>query len=604
MDHATESSFARFFAEEPLHGVAPDDVSIKACQHITYNFGHDVQQLGFRICWRGERPTIEKVDDGGAASQHGIAEKDVLLAINGLDTFGRTRQELLPMLKIRPLQLQLEGSPADLDDTLRHVLPGSEMRPSSEALTDKCSERPVCSWQLDKAFLPPTQDEQSDPGLLQCAARVLEQFEKMSNPALRQIVQCLVRSLTWLDGVKEPARGGRVFDFLYSSCFEICSFSVIAIHAMFATALANFEITRDGEEPPPLFQSAEMCFLCFYVFELILRGMVHRLYFFVNDQASWNIFDLFLIVTSAVDVSFSMFADQAAGANVSFMRVFRIFKIGKVVRTIRVIRHFKELRVILESISMCALSMFWGLLMLVFFLYISALVIAQGVAGCVQDKCLSGEPYEEMMAAFGSIAHIMLSLYMAVTGGNDWGGYYTFAQQLGDMYSFFFLFYTFFFLFALFNIMTGIFVESAMSAAMPCRDEIIVEERRRRRSQVENFRELCKRLDDDGSGTISKSELMTHMQDPILYGYMISLGIELKDVDDFFKCIGGGSQEVNIDDFVEGCMTVKGVAMALDVQKHKFETKQISKRVGKIEKDIRLILDGMSGLQFFTRTQL
>lgn len=333
------------------------------------------------------------------------------------------------MLKIRPLQLEMQQS-----HTAHRVTSELSFEAQKPMRPEPDFARSPSGIQLGKAFMPAAQDDNSEPGFFHYASRLCEQFENTSNPALRYLARCLASVFYWFGSLEEPTREGCAFDFLYSSKFQVCSYSIIGVHAIVATALANFEITSSTEDPPPYFLYAEVCFLCFYMLELILRGLVHRLHFFVNGQASWNIFDLFLIVTSAVDVSVAVFADNDAGANVSFMRVFRFFKIGKVMRTLKVIHHFKALRLILEMIRNCALSMFWGLLLLLFFLYMTALVFAQGVAGCVQERCLSGEAYDEMMADFGSVQQTMVTLYMAVTGGNDWGGYYQVAQELGNTY--------------------------------------------------------------------------------------------------------------------------------------------------------------------------
>ena len=43
------------------------------------------------------------------------------------------------------------------------------------------------------------------------------------------------------------------------------------------------------------------------------------------------------------------------------------------------------------------------------------------------------------MAHFGSILQTMLSLYMAVTGGNDWSLYYNMLEQMGSFYHILFI---------------------------------------------------------------------------------------------------------------------------------------------------------------------
>merc|ERR1719162_1571493 len=101
---------------------------------------------------------------------------------------------------------------------------------------------------------------------------------------------------------------------------------------------------------------------------------------------------------------------------------------------------------------------------------------------------------------FGSMMKSMQSLYMAVTGGNDWSLYLGITQEAGTAYEVLFMFFTFFFTFALFNILTGIFVEKAVSCSQPDRDDMVLEQRQKTRQDVVEFRHVCSLLDSDKSG--------------------------------------------------------------------------------------------------------
>jgi len=205
---------------------------------------------------------------------------------------------------------------------------------------------------------------------------------------------------------------------------------------------------------------------------------------------------------------------------------------------------------------------------MLFLLFIFALVFAQGVATFLSSAELPEDELLNITQIFGSVATSMLSLYMAVTGGNDWTVYYGVIRRTGAFYEIVFLLYTFFFGFALFNIMTGVFLERAIQAAVPDRDEMIHQEQKKLQEQVEEFRSLCTRLDTRKSGTISQEEFREHMRNPMMVSYMSHVGLVLHDVEHFFHVIAGNdAKEVDIDRFVEGCMAMKGNATALDVHK-------------------------------------
>ncbi|CAJ1363098.1 unnamed protein product [Effrenium voratum] len=81
-------------------------------------FGTEVRNLGLRILWNNARPVIQHVEQGAAAQEVGICGGDYLQAINGTDTLGRSREELLPLLRVRPLTLELQRKVASPSTSL------------------------------------------------------------------------------------------------------------------------------------------------------------------------------------------------------------------------------------------------------------------------------------------------------------------------------------------------------------------------------------------------------------------------------------------------------------------------------------------------------
>merc|ERR1719453_2455220 len=120
----------------------------------------------------------------------------------------------------------------------------------------------------------------------------------------------------------------------------------------------------------------------------------------------------------------------------------------------------------------------------------------------------------------------MLSLYMAVTGGNDWGPYYSVVETASPIYAVIFIFFTFFFTFALFNILTGIFVEKAVCTSLPDRDDLVLQQRQKARQDAQEFRHMCSVLDKGKKGTIRWKDFERHMENDVMVAYMASIGLE------------------------------------------------------------------------------
>merc|ERR1719240_1710410 len=75
---------------------------IRAC------FLESVKKLEFEVEWRQPAPIVVRVVPNGAAERHGIRAGDCIVQLNSVETTQQTREDLLPILRQRPLNLKLE----------------------------------------------------------------------------------------------------------------------------------------------------------------------------------------------------------------------------------------------------------------------------------------------------------------------------------------------------------------------------------------------------------------------------------------------------------------------------------------------------------------
>lgn len=71
-------------------------------------FGNQVRRLEFEVEWQQQRPAIGVVKPGGVADRQGLRQGDQLVEIAGKRTAGKGRDELLPLMKQRPLMLKVD----------------------------------------------------------------------------------------------------------------------------------------------------------------------------------------------------------------------------------------------------------------------------------------------------------------------------------------------------------------------------------------------------------------------------------------------------------------------------------------------------------------
>ncbi|CAK9069102.1 unnamed protein product [Durusdinium trenchii] len=599
---AAKETTAPDAAEPPFETVTPGQVFLRS-------FSAEVAQLGFRIRWE-DVPSVQMLDPQSAAYQSGLRNEDTILEINGACTAGQHRDQLLPLLKQRPLELKLrrpglavetaetsEPSPRSLRREVSFGVNHSQTGSSWQSLEDiPCKEERVCQKRSEengqdsrlglKKYVE--QQAQQETVVSKTVRTLIGATNAESTDAFIKLRRLAADFAIWWDSLEEPPRHGRIYDVVESRWFRFLSAFIITVNAAVVTWLTDWSLSNDGKNNPPGFEFVDLAFLFFYFVEVVLRITVSKGFFFVNDNAAWNIFDLSLVVFSTLDCIFNWPADGAETPpnNLGYMRVFRMFKFAKILRTIRIISFVRELSMMLESFRKCIVAMFWGLVLLMFLLYVFALIFAQGVASHLATHSAAGTEEElgpmeqEMMTdSFGSVGASMLSLYLSVTGGNDWSMYYAVMVQIGSFYPAVFLSYTFFFIFALFNILTGVFVERAVAASLPDREELISEERKKLLKQVEELRALFKDLDTDASGKITKSEFINDMKDDRIVSYMHSLGLEMHDAEHFFDIIADHCQEVDIDTFIEHSMAMKGSATALDMRRQLHQTAQVAEQL-------------------------
>mmetsp|Transcript_9666 Transcript_9666/g.21562 ORF Transcript_9666/g.21562 Transcript_9666/m.21562 type:complete len:691 (-) Transcript_9666:128-2200(-) len=400
--------------------------------------------------------------------------------------------------------------------------------------------------------------------------------------------------------IKEPPRSGKLASFVQSTTFETLCAQVICVHALFTAYSADYSIEYLNQEVKVWMLVMEAFFAAFYILELTLKMLVHRLYFFCNEDMSWNIFDFLLVVFGLIDqYTMLVLANEGGRNSLTFMRSIRLVRLVKILRVLRVMRFFRELRLMIYSIMYSLSSFFWCFVMIFFVLYVFALVIIQGVAGSLEQMSPDNHEFSALMSNFGSMTQTMLSLYMATTGGVDWREYHNDLLPVGDGYSVLFLAYTAFFNFAVYNVLTGIFVERAMSVAEPGRDGMILELRRKERAELEQVRRLCHAMDFDNSGSITWAEFSERLENETVKACLQSIGLDVKDAYMFFTTLTeiSGDGKVDIDAFCEGCMKMKGQASSIDLAALAFEAKLIRRDVDKaitmLDRNTKILFQGL-----------
>merc|ERR1712137_896549 len=114
---------------------------------------------------------------------------------------------------------------------------------------------------------------------------------------------------------------------------------------------------------------------------------------------------------------------------------------------------------------------------------------------------------------FGSTNNAILTLFMSVSGGMDWGEALKALTPLPLHNKVLFIGFIFFSIIAMLNIVTGMFVESVIGAAAMDRDNMIQERQSEARQYLHIMLELFGELDVNGTNSLSLEEFEASMKD-------------------------------------------------------------------------------------------
>jgi len=313
----------------------------------------------------------------------------------------------------------------------------------------------------------------------------------------------------------------------------------------------------------------DIAFTAWFGVELFVKMIADRVQFFVGEERAWNWFDMALVGESFVGL-FSQ------GSKLSFLRIFRVFRLVRVVKVVRSVKALARLRTMIFAILSSFVDLLWAFLVIVLIVFVFAIVFDNAVADYFdsitvdfnatdRDGLAKIQEVEDMNTLFGNLPETMISLWSAVSGGNDWMNYGDYLRTAGGWFYFgLFNFYIAFCVVGMFNVVTGVFVDSAVCVRTG--DEVVQGYLDDLRQTTEEIKGFFKDADTDGSGTLNWEEFQSHMKNPAVKAYFSGLDIDPEEAEIIFTILDGDkSKEIKIDEFVHGTMKLKGSATKLDL---------------------------------------
>lgn len=367
----------------------------------------------------------------------------------------------------------------------------------------------------------------------------------------------------------------------------LCAF-VIIMNSIFVGMEVENNIGTNIEENET-FTLVGRVFMVFFSVELVMRMVEQGLEYIRGESKLWNAFDTILVVLSFLELIMEQMAMGDTSAK--FKSLLTQLKMIRVIRIFRVIRFFQELALLVLMIMDSMKSLMWALVLLAVIIYVFGTYFTQMAADFNREyeSELSLMQTERLEKRFGSVMRTIYSLVLSMLQGIGWEECTDALIEIGILPTLMFFFYICFTTLAVMNIITGTFVDRAMDVANSQREILIQKQQNQRAKYVTEMCELFHQMDEDGNGSLSMDEVKNFCDDPRVCAYLQALGIDAGDSELLFNLLDdeGGDGEVDMDEFLEGTMRLKGSARGIDVHQILMTVRRLRCHVERMERELK-----------------
>eukprot|EP00931_Biecheleriopsis_adriatica_P088243 TRINITY_DN62606_c0_g1_i1.p1 TRINITY_DN62606_c0_g1~~TRINITY_DN62606_c0_g1_i1.p1 ORF type:complete len:604 (+),score=104.96 TRINITY_DN62606_c0_g1_i1:131-1813(+) len=367
----------------------------------------------------------------------------------------------------------------------------------------------------------------------------------------------------------EPSRLNKIVS---SDTFSHVTAVILLTNALFIGVQVGYT-----ENVPFSIQLIDYAYCVVFLLELMLRLCGHgcRDYWCDPSIRGWNIFDFVVVSISTMDALGSLLLRGQVKelGNISILRVIRVARITRVLRIIRALKFFQDLRIMLASIASTLKTASFALLLIIVAIYMWSIAITQIVTDfMVESKRASRtiQHEKDMEFFFGSLFKTMFAMLMTIAGGIDWRDAAVPLMEASGVAFTLYLCFVLFMTFCVLNVVTGIFCQCAVETANNDRDNVIRFQLQEKTTYVRMLTDLFQQWDDNGNGKCTYEEFHSHLEDRETQALLNSLGIDARDALTLFEMLDvdeGGDGEIDLDEFVTGCITLRGGAKAVQLEK-------------------------------------
>lgn len=345
----------------------------------------------------------------------------------------------------------------------------------------------------------------------------------------------------------------RVEKLTWGNIGEFCIAFAIIVNGVCFGAQTDYMARKKQEEVPAFFAAAELCFCVIFSTELAVKLWYFRRELYRGPGWQWNVFDTILVVIQLSDVLLEIILKGSSGVleNASFLRLLRVLRLLRIMRLVRLMKFFEDLNIVTSAIANSMRPLFGTVMLMGLMMYIIGIAFT---LFATTKRMEDDNP--ELTNYFGSLSRSILSLYEAILGGVDWDNLVVPLLDISWVLGILFAVYIAFALLAMLNVITGIFVESALKNAA----------KETERTFQDQVRAIYAMTDSDHDGNVTREEFEIGICSRSFQEYMKSINIEPEEAKLLFEFLDSeNSGQIDGEQLLSGLIRLRSGAKCIDV---------------------------------------